>query len=107
MTLDGRMMLPDVTMFCVLCGLPRPIPNDFPFAITRKDLVRGQERYNIYCSVCHGYVGDADGMVVRRGFTKPPSFHIDPPRQAPPGHGVSVVRNGCGATCIYSDRVNM
>src|SRR5437764_1795345 len=43
------------------------IPDDFPFAITRKDLLRGQERYNIYCLVCHGYVGDGDGMVVRRG----------------------------------------
>jgi mono/diheme cytochrome c family protein len=83
------------------------IPDDFPFAITRKDLARGQERYNIYCSVCHGYVGDGDGMVVRRGFTKPPSFHLDRLRQAPPGHVVSVITNGFGAMYSYSDRVNM
>src|SRR4051812_31815146 len=68
---------------------PGAIPDDFPFAITRRDLLRGQERYNIYCSVCHGYVGDGDGMVVRRGFTPPPSFHIDRLRQAPSGHVVS------------------
>ena len=86
---------------------PAAIADDFPFAITRKDLVRGQERYNIYCSVCHGYVGDGDGMVVRRGFTKPPSFHIDRLRQAPPGHVVSVISNGFGAMYSYSDRVNM
>ena len=53
------------------------IGDEFPFAITRKDLERGRERYNIYCSVCHGYVGDGDGMVVRRGFTRPPSFHSE------------------------------
>jgi len=84
-----------------------PIPDDFPFAIARRDLIRGQERYNIYCSVCHGFVGDGDGMVVRRGFTKPPSFHIDRLRQSPPGHVVSVITNGFGAMYSYSDRVNM
>jgi len=86
---------------------PGAIPNDFPFAMTRKDLVRGQERFNIYCSVCHGFVGDGDGMVVQRGFTPPPSFHIDRLRTAPPGHIVSVITNGFGAMYSYSDRVNM
>jgi len=88
-------------------SFPGAIPDDFPFAITRKDLARGQERYNIYCSVCHGFVGDGDGMVVRRGFTKPPSFHIDRLRQSPPGHVVQVITNGFGAMYSYSDRVNM
>jgi hypothetical protein len=84
-----------------------PIGNDFPFPITRKDLVRGQERYNIYCAVCHGQVGEGDGMIVRRGFTKPPSFHIDRLRDAPPGHAVQVMTNGFGAMYSYSDRVNL
>jgi mono/diheme cytochrome c family protein len=88
-------------------AFPGAIPNDFPFAISRKDLVRGQERYNIYCSVCHGFVGDGDGMVVQRGFTRPPSFHIDRLRTAPPGHFVSVITNGFGAMYSYSDRVSM
>jgi mono/diheme cytochrome c family protein len=88
-------------------SFPGAIPNDFPFAITRKDLARGQERYNIYCSVCHGYVGDGDGMVVRRGFTRPPSFHTDHFRQHPPGHIVQVITNGFGAMYSYSDRVNL
>jgi len=86
---------------------PGAIPDDFPFALTRRDLLRGQERYNIYCSVCHGYLGDGDGMVVRRGFTRPPSFHIDRLRQSPPGHVVQVITNGFGAMYSYSDRVNM
>lgn len=88
-------------------SFPGAIQDDFPFAITRKDLLRGQERYNIYCSVCHGYVGDGDGMVVRRGFTKPPSFHTDHMREHPPGHFVQVITNGFGAMYSYSDRVNM
>ena len=83
------------------------IPDNFPFQITRKDLLRGQDRYNIYCSVCHGYTGDGDGMIVRRGFTKPPSFHIDRLRAAPPGYIVNVITNGFGAMYSYSDRVNM
>jgi mono/diheme cytochrome c family protein len=86
---------------------PGAIPDDFPFTITRKDLARGQGRYNIYCSVCHGFVGDGDGMVVRRGFTKPPSFHIDRLRQSPPGHFVHVITDGFGAMYSYFDRVNM
>ena len=103
---DSSRVLPEGT---VSRDMPFPgvIPDNFPFAITRKDLLRGQERYNINCSVCHGYVGDGDGMVVRRGFTKPPSFHIDRLRQAPPGHIVQVISNGFGAMYSYSDRVNM
>jgi len=86
---------------------PAPPGDNFPFAITQKDLKRGQERYNIYCAVCHGFTGEGDGMIVRRGFTKPPSFHIDRLRTAPPGHVVGVITNGFGAMYSYSDRVNM
>jgi len=46
----------------------------FPFAMTRDVLERGRERFNIYCSVCHGLTGDADGRIVQRGFTRPPSY---------------------------------
>jgi mono/diheme cytochrome c family protein len=88
-------------------AFPAPPGDNFPFPITRKDLQRGQERYNIYCSVCHGFVGDGDGMIVRRGFTKPPSFHSDHMREHPPGHFVQVITNGFGAMYSYSDRVSM
>src|SRR5688572_27398536 len=66
-------------------NFPAPPADNFPFPITRKDLLRGRERYNIYCSVCHGLVGDGDGMIVRRGFTRPPSFHTEHMREHPPG----------------------
>ncbi|MGH7926819.1 MAG: c-type cytochrome, partial [Candidatus Binatia bacterium] len=58
----------------------------FPFPITLEILQRGRERFNIYCSPCHSRVGDGDGMIPSRGFTRPPSFHIQRLREAPPGY---------------------
>lgn len=77
----------------------------FPFAITANDILRGQERYNIYCSPCHDYTGSGRGMIVQRGFPQPPSFHIDRLRQAPPGHYFDVISNGFGAMYSYASRV--
>ena len=78
----------------------------FPFPVTRETLVRGQQRYNIYCSVCHGATGEGDGMIVRRGFTRPPPFSEERLVKAPAGHFVEVMTNGYGAMYSYSDRVN-
>ena len=78
----------------------------FPFAITRQDLERGRERYNIYCSPCHGAAGDGRGMIVQRGFPPPPSYHIDRLRQAPVGHYFDVITNGYGTMFSYASRVN-
>jgi len=77
----------------------------FPFAITRADLNRGRERYNIYCAPCHDYTGSGRGMIVLRGFPQPPSFHMDRLRQAPVGHYVDVITNGLGVMYPYADRV--
>ena len=49
---------------------------EYPFEITRGALERGRQRFDIYCAVCHGATGYGDGMIVRRGFVRPPSFHI-------------------------------
>jgi mono/diheme cytochrome c family protein len=78
---------------------------EFPFAITRKDLDRGQERFNIYCSPCHSRLGDGRGMVVLRGHRQPPSFHIDRLRQAPPGYVFDVITNGFGAMPDYRAQI--
>jgi mono/diheme cytochrome c family protein len=78
----------------------------FPFAITRADLDRGRERYNIYCSPCHDVTGSGRGMIVLRGFPQPPSFHIDRLRQAPPGHYFDVMTNGLGVMYSYAARVS-
>ncbi len=77
----------------------------FPFPVTREVLLRGQERYNIFCSVCHGRVGTGDGMAVQRGFKAPPSFHTDRLRTAPVGHFFDVITNGIGAMPSYADQV--
>jgi mono/diheme cytochrome c family protein len=76
-----------------------------PFALTPQVMDRGQERFNIYCSPCHGRLGYGAGMVVQRGFLAPPSFHIDRLRQAPLGHFYDVMTHGFGAMPSYADKV--
>jgi len=73
-----------------------------PFELTRALLERGQERYNIYCSPCHDRVGTGLGMIVRRGFRHPPSFHSPHLREAPLGHFFDVMSNGFGAMMDYA-----
>jgi len=77
----------------------------FPFPITQDVLDRGQQRFEIYCSVCHGMTGEADGMVVRRGFRKPPSYYEQRLREAPVGHFFDVATNGWGAMPSYAAQV--
>jgi hypothetical protein len=81
--------------------------NRFPFPITRADLDRGRERFNIYCTPCHDYTGSGNGMIVQRGFPHPPSFHTDRLRQAPVGHFFGVMTNGLGRMYSYADRVDV
>ena len=82
------------------------VADTFPFPITRQDLERGRERYNIYCSPCHDYTGSGQGMIVQRGFQRPPSYHIDRLRQAPVGHFFAVITSGYGAMYSYASRVS-
>jgi mono/diheme cytochrome c family protein len=66
---------------------------------------RGRERFNIFCSECHGSGGDADGMIVQRGFPQPPSFSEPRLMRAPDEYFVDVITNGHGSMYSYSDRV--
>jgi hypothetical protein len=68
----------------------------FPFPITEAVMARGRDRYDAYCSPCHGRTGQGDGMIVRRGFRRPASFHIDRLRQASPGYFFDVTTRGFG-----------
>ena len=79
--------------------------NEFPFQITKADIDRGQERFQAYCLMCHGATGYGDGMIVRRGFRRPPSFHDDRLRAEPLGHFFDVITNGWGAMASYSDMI--
>jgi len=78
---------------------------DFPFPITPEVLARGQQRYQIFCSACHGYDGYGEGMVVQRGMKQPPSLHVERLRQVPPGYIFDVITSGFGAMFDYSDRI--
>jgi mono/diheme cytochrome c family protein len=76
-----------------------------PVAVTKELLARGQQRFNIYCSPCHGQDGYGQGMIVRRGFRAPPSYHIDRLRNAPIGHFFDVMTNGFGVMPSYAVQV--
>ncbi len=81
------------------------LANAFPFEITRADVVRGKERFEIYCTPCHGATGAGDGMIVQRGYRRPPSYHSDRLRQVPVGHFVDVMTNGFGVMPAYANQV--
>jgi mono/diheme cytochrome c family protein len=77
----------------------------FPFPIDARVLARGRERFDIFCSPCHGRTGQGDGMVVRRGYRRPPSYHQDRLREAPVGHFFDVITNGFGAMPDYASQI--
>jgi mono/diheme cytochrome c family protein len=80
---------------------PAPIP-----PATMAVLQRGQQRFDIYCSPCHARTGAGDGMIVQRGFPRPPSYFIARLREAPNQHFYDVITHGYGAMFSYADRVS-
>ncbi len=76
-----------------------------PLEITQEVLERGQERYNIYCSPCHNYSGDGQGMIVQKGFVQPASFHEERLQASPVGYFFNVITNGYGRMYSYGSRV--
>jgi mono/diheme cytochrome c family protein len=68
-------------------------------------LERGREQFEVFCTPCHSEVGDGDGMIVRRGFPAPPSYHIARLREAPDSHFYDVITNGYGVMYPYADRI--
>jgi mono/diheme cytochrome c family protein len=89
-------------------GLINGQPADrFPFPLTMDVLSRGRQRYDIYCSPCHDYVGTGNGMAARRGFRRAPaSFHTEELRKAPPGRFFDVITNGFGEMPSYSTAIS-
>ncbi len=78
---------------------------EFPMPVTADTMARGQERFNVFCSPCHGRTGEGNGMIVQRGFRQPPSFHEDRLINAPVGYYFDVMTNGFGAMQDYSAQV--
>jgi mono/diheme cytochrome c family protein len=77
----------------------------FPLTVTKEIVERGKERYEIFCSACHGLTGNGDGMIVRRGFRRAASFNDDRLRQAPVGHFFDAITNGWGAMPAYAPQI--
>lgn len=78
---------------------------EFPLTVSLDVVKRGKERYEIFCSACHGMTGNGDGMIVRRGFRRAASFHSDSLRQAPVGHYFDAITNGWGAMPSYAAQI--
>ena len=76
-----------------------------PFPLTRDVLERGRQRFNIYCTPCHGQTGEGNGMIVQRGFSHPPTYTSERVRTQPLGHYFDVITNGFGAMHSYAARV--
>ena len=79
--------------------------NSFPLPLTQELLERGENRYKIFCTPCHGLQGDGNGMVAMRGMKHPPSYHEDRLRQVPNGYLYDVIGNGFGAMLGYSAQI--
>jgi len=81
-------------------GRPEEVPS-----VTPDLLLRGQDRYRIYCTPCHSELGNGRGMIVQRGFPPPPSFHTDRLRAVPPQHLYDVITRGFGVMYPFADRI--
>jgi hypothetical protein len=79
----------------------------FPFPVSDQFLSRGRERFETFCSPCHGRLGDGTGMIVQRGFPRPNSFHSDSLRAKPVGHYYDVILNGFGRMYSYAPSVRL
>ena len=80
---------------------------EFPVRVDAALLARGRQRYDIYCAPCHDRTGGGAGMVVRRGYQPPPSFHVERLRDAPVGHFFDVMTNGFGAMPDYAAQIDV
>lgn len=78
---------------------------EFPLPVTAELINRGQERYQVFCVVCHGPNGNGDGMIARRGYQGVKSYHTDELRSAPVGHFYDVITNGWGRMNGYAAQI--
>ncbi len=105
----GHRPVRDVLTAVSAGAINEPEATSFPkdVQINPQTIETGRRHYDIYCSVCHGRIGDGNGMIVQRGFPKPPSFYTQRLRSAPVGHFYNVISNGYGAMYSYGDRIKV
>jgi mono/diheme cytochrome c family protein len=101
----ARGHLNDDALFYTGMGPDGKPADTFPFPVTKEVIERGQQRFNVYCAPCHDRLGNGDGMIVRRGYRKPPSYHIDRLRKAANGYFFDVITNGFGAMPDYAAQI--
>jgi mono/diheme cytochrome c family protein len=101
----ARGHLNDDAAFYSAKGPDGKLLDSFPFPVTKELMGRGQQRFNVYCTPCHDRTGNGDGMVVRRGFKHPPSYHTDPVRQLSNGYIFDVITHGFGAMPDYAAQI--
>ena len=82
------------------------LADSLPFPVDSALLDRGQDRYRIFCTPCHGELGDGRGMIVQRGFNPPPSYHSEELRKKPVGHYFDVMTRGFGTMYSYASRIS-
>jgi len=78
---------------------------EFPMPVTKELILRGEQRFNIYCTPCHDRTGNGNGMIVRRGYRRPPTYHSDRLREQPNGYFYDVITNGFGAMPDYAAQI--
>lgn len=88
----------------VMTSFPNAV-TEFPVPVTEELVKRGESRYAAFCAACHGALGDGNGMIPRRGFIKPPTYHDDRLRNAPVGHFFDVITNGLGNMSGYASQI--
>ena len=79
--------------------------DEFPMPVTRELLLRGRERYDVFCAPCHDRTGSGNGMIVRRGYRRPPTYHSDRLRQQRNGYLYDVITRGFGAMPDYATQI--
>lgn len=101
----ARSHLNDNTLLFTGKGPDGKPSNEFPLPVTKALLLRGEQRYNVYCTPCHDRTGSGGGMIVRRGYRRPPTYHSDRLRQQPSGYFYDVITNGFGAMPDYAAQI--
>jgi mono/diheme cytochrome c family protein len=78
-----------------------------PAPVTRASIERGRDRFNIYCTPCHGLTGEGNGMIVQRGYKQPTSLHDPRLRGVAAGHLFDVMTKGFGQMPDYAAQVSV
>jgi len=101
----SRGNLKEDTLYYTGKGADGKPSNQFPMPVTKELILRGEQRYNIYCTPCHDRTGNGNGMIVRRGYRRPPTYHSDRMREQPNGYYYDVITNGFGAMPDYAAQI--